>query len=203
MTTTSLPRDAGDPGCLLKSERSRIHLQFGYRGCFGGSDNDLDLRVSATGSLDGHRWAGPSTSKVANGVVLTREQGRAHLHSLVSALLREDDPSEAWSSTRAFVRVSYWCEARRTGPFMIETHRPSERDDRSFAGIVGGAPVPGPGPYSRVHGTIAAARAILASAPGKVLDAKEQLESARRRIEGPYEAGIRVRHDPVEQWLDP
>jgi hypothetical protein len=176
----------GDLNCLLATPHGRINLQFGYRGCFGGSDNDLDLDVAATASLSGHLWTGISTNRSTEGAKLTLEQGRAYLRRLVGALVKEDEATKAWTTTKAFVRVSYWCGAHREGPLMFETEAPSEVNS-----------------YSRVHATIAAARKILESAPGRDSDSPEQQESARRRSEGLYENGVRVRHDPVEQWKDP
>jgi hypothetical protein len=199
------PPDAGDLKCLLETEHGRMHVQFGYRGDFGGSDNDLHLDVGASTSLSGHLWTGLSTSQATDGVVSTRAQGQADLRLLVGALLKPEQTSDVRTTTKAFVRVSYWCGAQRFGPFMIETHMPSEEEERALANMIGRGPTRPPPhhSYSRVHGTIAVARDILASVPSKSVDSPCQLQSARERLRSLYENGVRVRHDPVERWQDP
>jgi hypothetical protein len=192
--------------CLLAADHGRIHLQFGHRGCFGGSDNDLDLDVASTSTLSGHLWTGPSTNRATEGVVLTREQGQAYLRLLVDALVKKDEPSAGWTTTKAFVRASYWCGTQKSGPFMAVTEAPGDdEEERAFEGMMSRKPAQAAPhrPYSRVHGTIAVARNILASVPSKDVNSLEQLESARRQRASLYENGIRVRHDPVEHWKDP
>jgi hypothetical protein len=39
--------------------------------------------------------------------------------------------------------------------------------------------------------------------PGDNISTPEQLESASRRHDSLYENGMRVRHDPIDQWKDP
>jgi hypothetical protein len=200
------PPDEDDLRCLLATDRGRVHLQFGYRGCFGGSDNDLDLDVGATASVSGHLWTGVTTNRAIDGVPLKRELGLAHLHLLADALSKPDEPSTDWTTTKAFVRVSYWCGTRRSGPFMLETNAPSEEDEKTFAGLwtnTKRARVPRHHPYSRVHATIAVARDILGSVPSKCGDSSAQVEDARRRLDSLYKDGMRVRHDPIETWRDP
>jgi hypothetical protein len=146
--------------CLLRSDDARIHLEFGYRGCFGGSDNDLDLDVGTTAMVNAHRWTGVSTRKV-----LTRQQGQEYLQLFVDALVKPDEANEAWSTTKAYVRVSFWCGCHRSGPFVLETHAPSAADQRAFERALKGRLVPATRhhPYSCVHGTIAVAQELLAS----------------------------------------
>src|SRR5262245_14021326 len=146
------PPDEDDLQCLLDADHARIRVQFGYRGCFGGSDNDFDLDVGAASSLSGHLWTGVDTNQAIDGVTLTRKQGQLHLRRLVDALVRPDKLGKGWWSTKSFVRVSYWCGKRRAGPYMLETNAPSDA------------------PSSRVHATIAAARDILKSVPSRCGD---------------------------------
>jgi len=200
------PADGGDLKCLLGTDHGRIHIQFGYRGCFGGSDNDLDLDVSSTAFLSGHRWTGLSTNDSTDRVALDRETGQGYLRRLVSAFLKQDEGANGWSTTKAFVRVSYSCGGVRSGPFMIETDTTSPEEEVAFDEVFSRNSLPVPvrrHVYSRVHGVIAVAKAILASVPNTPVNSMEQLETARQRRDSLYENGIRVRHDPVERWNDP
>ena len=159
------PPGADDLACLLTSDDARIHVEFGYRGCFGGSDNDLDLDVGTTTSVNARRWTGVSRSQITDGAVLTRKQGQDYLRLFVEALVKPDEAHEAWTTTKAFVRVSVWCGGRRSGPFVVETNAPSEEFKRHF-GRISRAPAKHH-PYSSVHATIAVAQKLLASVPSK------------------------------------
>jgi hypothetical protein len=206
VTATVFPEDGGNLRCLLDTDHGRIHLQFGYRGCFGGSDNDLDLDVGATASLSGHRWTGLSTNESTDHLALNRDTGQDFLRRLVGALLRKEEGADGWSTTKAFVRLSYWCGGVRSGPFMIETDTTTPEDEAAFDEIRSRNTRPGPvhrRVYSRVHGVIATAKGILTSLPSNSVNSKEQLETERRKRASLYENGIRVGHDPIEQWKDP
>jgi hypothetical protein len=205
LETAPLPPEANNLACLLASQHARINLQFGYRGCFGGSDNDLDLDVAAAGTLSGHLWTGLSGNQATDRVPLTRQEGQAFMRQLVEALLKPEGENRGGSSTMSFVRVSYWCGAQKVGPFMLETHTLSRHDDQALAKLMRHPP-PDAGVhsrYSRVHGTIAAARAILSSAPSQHVESAEQKAAACKQRESLYQDGMRVRHDPVESWHDP
>jgi hypothetical protein len=155
------PPDDDDLTCLLETDHGRIHLQFGYRGCFGGSDNDLDLEVGATASVSGHLWTDTSTYRATEGVSLTREQGRAHLRRFVDALVKPDEASETVTTTTAFVRGSYRCGAHRSESFMVETNAPSREEEESALAAFKVVRDARHHPYSRVHATIAVAKSIL------------------------------------------
>lgn len=157
------PPGEDDLACLLTSDHARIHLTFGYQGCFGGSDNDLDLDVGTTTSVNARRWTGVSRSQITDGAVLTRQQGQEYLQRFVDALVKPDEANEAWSTTKAYVRVSFWCGCHRSGPFVLETHAPSAADHGAFKRALKGRLVPRHHPYSCVHGTIAVAQELLAS----------------------------------------
>jgi len=159
--TTTLPPEADNLECLLDTAHGRIHVEFGYRGCFGGSHNDLDLDVATTASVTAHLWTGPSRNPATEIATLTRAAGQAVLRLLVDALIKEDEANAVWTTTETFVRVSYQCGTRRWGPFTVETQKPDEEADREFASVVH-RPPPRHFPYSRVHATIAAARSVLA-----------------------------------------
>jgi hypothetical protein len=187
----------------LRDDHARIRLLFGYRGCFGGSDNDLDLDVSATAAtLSGHRWTGPSTNEAADGVALSRADGHAEMRLLVDALTQPAPQPDGWSSTKAFVRFSYWCGTHRAGPFMIETHTIDPENEVVVRNLLHEAPAARPHAASPVHAAIGAARDILASVPSNQMNSPAHLKSERRRRGSLYEGGRRVRHDPVEQWDD-
>jgi len=175
--TTTLPGDADYLECLLDAGHRRIRIEFGYRGCFGGSTNDLDLDVGATASVTGHRWATPSWYEAAEDAALTRGQSQAYLRLIVDALIREDERNDAVSTTMAFVRVSYQCGAHRWGPFLLTTQNPSEEDEREWLRALHFKP-PQHYPYSRVHGTIAVAQKILASMPRRSVDAPLRTDDA-------------------------
>jgi hypothetical protein len=44
---------------------------------------------------------------------------------------------------------------------------------------------------------------MLEAAPSRCGDSSAQVEAARRRLDSLYRGGMRVRHDPVEEWNDP
>jgi hypothetical protein len=159
------PPDEEDLACLLETVSGRVQLQFGYRGCFGGSDNDLDLEVGpAVAWVSGRRWTGISTNQFTDRAPVTRQQGQAYLRRFVDALARPDETSDEWTTTKAFVRLTYWCGGRRSGPFMLETNVPSQEDeDAFFAAFKGMRYVGQPHhhPYSSVHATIAVAQTVL------------------------------------------
>jgi hypothetical protein len=158
--TTTLPAEADNLECLLETSHAHVHLEFGYRGCFGGSDNDLDLDVAATASVIGHLWTGRSTDQATEAATLTREQGQAYLRLLVDAMIKEDEANDVVMTAKSFVRVSYQCGAHGWGPFTVMTENPTEEDERDSA-RAWHSKFARHYPYSRVHGTIAAARKIL------------------------------------------
>jgi hypothetical protein len=162
--TTTLPLDADNLECLLEARHGRLQLQFGYRGCFGGRANDLDLDVGTMASVTGHLWTSPSTHEAAEAAALTRGQGQANLRLIIDALIKEDEPNDVVSTTKAFVRVTYQCGAHRWGPFVVMTENPTEESERDWASVLHLKPLRHY-PYSRVHGTIVAAQEILASVP--------------------------------------
>ena len=159
------PPGEDDLACLLTSDRARIHVTFGYQGCFGGSDNDLDLDVGTTTSVNARRWTGVSRSQITDGAVLTRKQGQDYLRLFVDVLVKTDEAHEAWSTTKTFVRVSVWCSGRRVGPFAVETNAPSEEFQRHLERISRTSAKRHP--YSSVHAAIAVAQKLLASVPSK------------------------------------
>lgn len=171
--TTTLPPDADNLECLLETGQGRLHLEFGYRGCFGGSDNDVDLNVGTTASVTAHLWTGPSAPQATKGATLTKGEAQEYLRLLVDALIKEDEASRVVTTTRVFVRVSYQCGAHRWGPFTVTTESPAEEIERDEARVWHQKPLRHY-PYSRVHGTIAAARKILASMPSENLDTPTQ-----------------------------
>jgi hypothetical protein len=158
--------DVAATQCLLVAPTVQVHVHFGYRGCFSGSDNDLDLGLSDVAVLSGRlhdrgvsgTWAiGPTT--------MDREVGREHLRLFVAALQKEDEGTSGDQTTGVFVRMTYWCDDEPTRAIALSTNRFSSRmkrehDERRRPHRA--EPYSEHSYYSRVHGLVETLETILA-----------------------------------------
>ena len=184
--------------CLLTSSVARVHVQFGVRGCFGGTDNLLELRVGPEGAIArGWGTAGMERFRESSPVQLPIAEGRRYLTELVTAARRKEISNNCWSSSSTIVRIHYWCGPEKRGPLMLTT---SMCDPEVHTGLMPKWLLPA---YARAWGVSNAAENILNKLPGKELSASEEVERARRKWGTRYQNGQRVRHDPVEDWSDP
>lgn len=184
--------------CVLTSSVARVHIQFGVRGCFGGTDNLLELRVGPEETIArGWGTAGWDRFREAKPVPLPIAEGRRYLTELVAAARRREISNNCWSSAFTIVRIHYWCGADKRGPVMLKT---SMCDPEEHAGLMPKWLLPA---YARAWGVKNVAENILTKLPGKELSASEEVERARRKWGTRYQNGQRVRHNPVEDWSDP
>jgi hypothetical protein len=152
--------------CLLDASTARVHVDFGYRACFSGSDNDLDLALSQVGVLSGRLDdRGASGIWQIGPTMMTRDDGREHLHLLITALQRDDEGTSEEETTRVFARITYWCDDGPTRAIALSTNRlsPTMKQYLEQMRPRSRAEVPSQHPYySRVHGFIEVLDTILA-----------------------------------------
>jgi hypothetical protein len=199
--------------CLLAEGATRIHVQFGYRGCFGGSDNLLDIDNRETSVVVGRAFLDRDHDLAIGPTPLGAQDRASLLGSLVRAAHREQNGDRSENSTKAFARIFYWCGGEKQGPVMFETHQLSPSDRRSMQERhAADAPAPrdassraGPPPYARAHGVIAAALEAFDRVPSRPQKRSDELrERERRAWQATFDdAGYRIRHDPDEYWEDP
>ena len=168
--------------CLATASRTRIHIQLGHRGSFGGSDSLLDasVRSSSGASISGTLWIDPGRSKRVKLGRISSADGRQYIGKLVAAYSKGETKDGCKSSARSFARIHYWCDGRKAGPVMVESD--------------GCDPLP----------IVSTAEGILRSLPGDQEDDGPQEKARVARMWGSlYKDGLRVRHDPIEEWRDP
>jgi hypothetical protein len=165
---SSTPSSTGhDFGCLLESKKAGIHIEFGYRGCFGGSNNYLDVELSNHAFLSGWFQTGFGTGGHLDKIPLERAEAIRHLNSLVKALHKRETDNGSVSTSTAFALISYWCGRKNIGPIRMETSSLEWAEELKMTDTLARAtnqPVDHiPETYSRVHGVIAAATSILSA----------------------------------------
>jgi hypothetical protein len=100
-------------------------VQFGYRGCFGGSDNLLEVHIGDRASAQGSRFVAPGRHRIVAPVALTKTAARSIVEKLVLAAQRVEVDDGTESTTMAFARIFYWCGDRKEGPVMLRTYADS------------------------------------------------------------------------------
>jgi len=107
-----------------------------------------------------------------------------YMRRLVVAASRPDETGDhVTSSGTSFMRVSYWCDSDKTGPFMIETNRMYSRSNRSFQPMMSSWETlfEKNYVYTRVLEVIAVAESILTEVPSTLVrDTQEEQDRSRK-----------------------
>ncbi len=190
------PSDAGialalsrQMACVLSAGTATLQVDFGVRGCFGGSDNRLRLEKNATGfTADGFAFVDIASRDRATRASVPTETARGWIAATIAALGVDEVRGGCISTAKTFAHLTVQCDGLSSSQ-TFETH-----DCEGRMGF-------GEATYQHAFEITRIARAALDTLPkqkGPLTSAEEQLE--RRKWSGLYQDGLRVRHHPVEEW---
>ncbi|MGC4113778.1 MAG: hypothetical protein QM765_03780 [Myxococcales bacterium] len=187
--------------CVLVEPGAVLRIDFGVRGCFGGSDNYFRLTSTPSGFLvEGSLWTGTDTRQRIAPAPVGPDLGVHWIGVLAQALRRPEVEDACTSSAKHFARGSTFCDGRwETTRYVSNAclDLPSDHFSASFPGLN----LPPSNAYQYAFALDAIADAALRSMPAQP-DAKltsEEREREGRKWRSLYDGnGMRVRHDPVE-----
>jgi photosystem II stability/assembly factor-like uncharacterized protein len=156
-STTLVPSPESPLACLLSSSDAWLQVEYDSIGCFGGTQNALELSVQREGGhLRGGReeaYAGdPNAVRVDQR--LERTAGEKMMRTLVEAATRAEQGPSCYSTARRAVRLKWSCGS---GLFKTTGHA-------EFMGSSCAAFSEGPEPYGRAVGVFNAAWNVLEQA---------------------------------------
>lgn len=177
--------------CVLSDETSSFQIDFGVRGCFGGSDNRLRLEKRAQEfSANGFVFVDLDSRNRVRAVPVTPVVARRWVSETMAALQVQEVRGLCHSTGKTFAHVVAQCGASIFS-HTFETHDCDKVFRREGDDDV----------YQHAFELSRIAQEALDELPKDVgpLTPDEE-RSQRRKWSGLYENGMRVRHDPIEEW---
>jgi hypothetical protein len=191
MPATLLPvrREAGEVaqrlGCVARSTGT-VSIDFGIRGCFGGSDNRFVLTHIGDGfEVEGFLFRRHDSRARVSEQTIRDEIARGWLKRLASALSAPETTTGCWSSARQYAHLVIDCEcAGSSSAFDFNSSGCGQGGEHLHADAIGRLAT--------------AALSSLELVESGLSDAERAEE--RRKWSTVYQDGLRIRHDPIERW---
>lgn len=185
-------------GCVLVEPGAVLRIDFGGRGCFGGSDNLFRLSNGCEGlAVEGFIWEDVYARRRVPPSGVGVPVAALWLDVLAQILRRPQVKDRCVSTATHFARVSVYCG----GKWATTKYETDACAD--FGGfeqdVFGGSPTF----YQYALELSTAAEAALRSMPNQSVTklTEDELRRLRRKWDSLYNSdGMRVRHDPIEEW---